>query len=100
MAAEGDLDCSKSEGEDISDETECRKAASALGLTFNYNETSTLFPKRCYVQKWYNLVYWNNDNVGGSSCTNCSPICKIEGINILLKNRSYVLRDHKKYQIS
>ena len=90
MAGEGDLDCSKSEGEDISDVTECRKAASALGLIFGYNETSGLYPKRCYYQR--NIldpslarVYWNDDNVGGDRCTICSPICKKEGIDILSK---------------
>ena len=88
MAGEGDPDCSKSEGEDISDETECRKAASALGLDFS-NKTSANYPKRCYHQmdSLGDLgVYWNNDNVGGTLCgTMCSPICKIEGINILSK---------------
>ena len=88
MAGKGDLDCSKSEGEDISDETECRQAASALGLNFS-NGTSGNYPKRCYheVDSLGDLgVYWNNDNVGGTLCgTMCSPICKIEGINILSK---------------
>ena len=90
MAGEGDLDCLKSEGDDISDVTECRKAASALGMIFGSNETSGLFPKRCYyhrniLEPSISRVYWNNDNVGGIRCTVCSPICKIEGIIILSK---------------
>ena len=83
----GQLNCSKYREysfEDISDVTECRKAATMIGpgINFGKEETSGSTPKRCYLEENLKLVNWNNHTVGGNLCDTCRVLCKIEGMNI------------------
>lgn len=76
----GKLDCSESDGEDISGETECKSAAVKLGFHISEPvQTGSYFPKGC-SKYWTGYVYWNEHRSGRAN-SYFSPICKVEGNN-------------------
>ena len=57
----------------LSDVLECQKAASELGIIFDYEISSDSFPKGC--SSGYNNVYWNTHDTGAIR-KNYYPICR------------------------
>lgn len=81
-------DCSESNGEDVSDSFECRRAAKQLIINFAFVEYNADNPKGCYKFS-NNRIYWN-DHPTGMGHSSSSPICRITGNNGFEKATCYV----------
>lgn len=64
-------DCSDIQNS-LGDVLECQKAASELGIMYDYEISSDSFPKGC--SSGYNSVYWNTHDTGAIR-KNYFPIC-------------------------
>ena len=74
-------DCSDLEKMPIGDKTECQRAASSLGFTFNDAGSWSHNPKGCYL-RYGTRVFWNIHNTG-SERTDTFTICKTSGTYLL-----------------
>ena len=88
MAGLGKLNCSESNGESISGQSECETAANKLGIVFAGARDSPEYPNGCFKQmvdegnpSLSEYMFWNALTGGavGAAQSDASPICKVGG---------------------
>ena len=77
MGEEGKLTCLNVDGKNISELSECKRAALRLEKEFKSTETEAQYPKGCYMYR-DKYIYWNTHSTGGKN-KRSRVICKSSG---------------------